>query len=39
MKVLMTTDNIGGVWTYALAMAHGLKKHGVEVVLAVIGNP
>jgi glycosyltransferase involved in cell wall biosynthesis len=39
MKVLMTTDNIGGVWTYALAMARGLKKHGVEVVLAVIGNP
>jgi glycosyltransferase involved in cell wall biosynthesis len=39
MKVLMTTDNIGGVWTYALAMAHGLKKSGIEVVLAVIGNP
>lgn len=38
MKILMTTDNIGGVWTYAINMARGLKKYGVEVVLAVIGN-
>ncbi|MFW5831399.1 MAG: glycosyltransferase family 4 protein, partial [Prolixibacteraceae bacterium] len=35
----MTTDNIGGVWTYALELAGGLKKSGAEVTLAVIGDP
>jgi glycosyltransferase involved in cell wall biosynthesis len=39
MKVLMTTDNIGGVWTYSLSLAHGLKSLRVEVVLCVIGDP
>lgn len=39
MKILMTTDNIGGVWTFAIDMARGLEKHGAEVVLAVIGEP
>src|SRR5690554_186317 len=39
MKILMTTDNIGGVWTFATDMARGLEKHGVEVVLAIIGEP
>ncbi len=39
MKILMTTDNIGGVWTFALDMARGLKKYNIEVVLAVIGEP
>lgn len=38
MKILMTTDNIGGVWTYAIELAKGLKKCGDEVFLAVIGN-
>ncbi len=35
----MTTDNIGGVWTYALELANGLKKSGTEVCLAVIDDP
>ena len=39
MKILMTTDNIGGVWTFATDMVRGLKKYGTEVVLAVIGEP
>ncbi len=38
MKILMTTDNIGGVWSYAIDLAKGLKLNGIEVVLAVIGN-
>ena len=33
----MTTDPVGGVWTYALELAHGLRKHDVEVTLAVMG--
>src|SRR5690606_28219555 len=39
MKALVTTDNIGGVWTFTLELAKGLKEHGVEVILAVIGEP
>ncbi len=39
MKILMTTDNIGGVWTFATDLARGLEKSGAEVVLAVIGEP
>jgi glycosyltransferase involved in cell wall biosynthesis len=39
MKILMTADNIGGVWTYATDMARGLKPLGVEVILAITGNP
>jgi glycosyltransferase involved in cell wall biosynthesis len=38
MKVLLTTDNIGGVWTFSLNLAKGLKTHGIDVSLAVIGN-
>jgi glycogen(starch) synthase len=37
-KILMTADAIGGVWTYALEMAGGLEKHGVEVDLAIMGG-
>jgi glycosyltransferase involved in cell wall biosynthesis len=37
MKVLMTADAVGGVWTYALDLAAGLSQHGVDVVLAVLG--
>jgi glycosyltransferase involved in cell wall biosynthesis len=36
----MTTDAIGGVWTYALELAAGLRAlAGVEVDLAVMGPP
>jgi glycogen(starch) synthase len=37
MKVLMTADAIGGVWTYVVDLCRGLAVHGIEVVLAVLG--
>jgi glycogen synthase len=37
MRVLMTTDAVGGVWTYALELADALAPHGVEVALATMG--
>ncbi len=39
MKVLLTADTIGGVWTYALDLARGLSTHGVEIALATMGAP
>ena len=39
MRVLMTTDTVGGVWTYALELADALAEHDVEVVLAAMGTP
>jgi glycogen synthase len=38
MKVLMTTDTVGGVWVYALELARALQPHGVEVALATMGS-
>lgn len=35
--VLMTTDAVGGVWTYALDLSAGLLARGVAVTLAVLG--
>nr|WP_298726181.1 glycosyltransferase family 4 protein [uncultured Steroidobacter sp.] len=37
MKLLMTADAVGGVWTYALDLCSALSKHDVEVVLATMG--
>lgn len=37
MKILMTADAVGGVWTYVLELAGALAEHGVEVVLATMG--
>jgi glycogen synthase len=40
MKVLMTVDAVGGVWTYAMELSRAIAAHGVSVVLAVLGpNP
>ncbi|MGH8174866.1 MAG: glycosyltransferase family 4 protein [Steroidobacter sp.] len=39
MKVLMTTDAVGGVWTYAIELCTELARHDVDVVLAVMGPP
>ena len=39
VRVLMTADAVGGVWTYAIDLARGLSASGVEVVLAVMGPP
>jgi glycogen(starch) synthase len=37
--VLMTTDNIGGVWHYAVELATALGARGVHVALATMGAP
>jgi len=39
LRVLMTADTIGGVWTYALDLARGLATHGVHLLLATLGAP
>lgn len=39
MKLLMTTDVVGGVWTYSLQLASALESRGHEVVLAAMGGP
>lgn len=36
-RVLMTSDVVGGVWTYAVELARELAQHGVETTLAVMG--
>ena len=37
--VLLTTDTIGGVWTYTVELARGLNAAGVDVTLAAMGAP
>jgi glycogen(starch) synthase len=37
LRVLLTADAVGGVWTYALDLAGGLAALGVETTLAVLG--
>jgi glycosyltransferase involved in cell wall biosynthesis len=37
-RVLMTTDTVGGVWTYALELCRALQLHRVEVALATMGG-
>ncbi|MFN2446697.1 MAG: glycosyltransferase family 4 protein [Vicinamibacterales bacterium] len=37
MHILMTTDTVGGVWTYSLGLAAALYAAGVDVTLAVVG--
>lgn len=37
LRVLMTADAVGGVWTYAVDLARGLGRHGAAVTLAVMG--
>jgi len=39
MRVLMTADTVGGVWTYALDLARALGRFDVEVHLATLGAP
>lgn len=36
--VLMTTDTVGGVWTYAFELARSLGGQGIGVVLAAMGE-
>jgi glycogen synthase len=39
MKLLMTTDTVGGVWTYAVELARALRLEGVQILLATMGAP
>lgn len=37
MRVLLTTDAVGGVWQYTTELAQALSARGVECVVAVLG--
>src|SRR5829696_2639150 len=37
MRLLMTTDAVGGVWTYSLELIRALAGQDVEVALAILG--
>ena len=39
MRILMTTDTVGGVWNYSLQLAASLRPHGVAIGLATMGEP
>jgi glycosyltransferase involved in cell wall biosynthesis len=36
-RVLMTIDAVGGVWSYGFELARGLRRRGIDVVLAAMG--
>ncbi|CCM78098.1 glycosyltransferase family 4 protein [Rhizobium mesoamericanum] len=38
-RILMTVDAVGGVWRYAMDLAKGLRRYGVETVFAGFGPP
>jgi len=38
-SILITTDTVGGVWTYTAELARGLAERGVDVHLASMGGP
>lgn len=38
LSILMTADVMGGVWTYAIALAENLALRGVRVTLATMGD-
>ncbi len=37
MRVLLTTDAVGGIWQYTIELAQALAPQGVETVLALLG--
>lgn len=37
IRLLMTTDTVGGVWTYSCGLASDLANAGVDVVLVTMG--
>lgn len=39
MRILLSTDTVGGVWDYSVTLARGLHDTGCEVLLAVVGEP
>ena len=38
MRVLVTADTVGGIWTYARELVTGLARRGVEVTLVSFGH-
>lgn len=38
-RILLTTDAVGGVWTYSLDLAGALGTIGIETVLVTMGPP
>ncbi|WP_024511278.1 glycosyltransferase family 4 protein [Bradyrhizobium sp. ARR65] len=39
LRILLTTDTIGGVWTYASGLASALASRGADVHLVTMGPP
>src|SRR4051812_33196718 len=39
MKALITTDTVGGVWTYAMELCRSMQSASVEFALATMGEP
>jgi glycosyltransferase involved in cell wall biosynthesis len=39
LRILMTADAVGGVWTYAAALASALASQGADVHLVIQGAP
>jgi glycosyltransferase involved in cell wall biosynthesis len=39
MRILMTTDTVGGVWTFTEELATALLQHGCAICLVSIGRP
>ena len=39
MRLLMTTDTVGGVWTFTRELAAGLIDRGCEITLVSVGKP
>lgn len=39
LRVLLTTDAVGGVWDYTASLARVLWSRGVEVFVGVLGSP
>lgn len=39
MHVLLTTDSVGGVWTYTEELSAGLVRNGHQVTLVSFGHP
>lgn len=38
MKILMTTDTVGGVWVYSLELCRELDRYGIQVHLVAMGG-
>jgi glycosyltransferase involved in cell wall biosynthesis len=38
MRVLLTADTVGGVWSYAVELARTLARRGTDVIVATMGR-